>query len=234
MSAMTTRAFSSSSASTIPRPMPPAPPVTTATRPLRSSNALPPVIETRVAAHVNAPGVTPPVGKRVCDHAPALTSAPGTTGRPEERDGRVTTEAQRPAPRGVSAARRDAYGAGLAAAPARQRRVQARRTGPRTAPLAPVPDRELARRDRRPPRLRRAALDSSHLRGRADGHGVAEAHVRSAGRLGLRRDRRLLQGRDRPRRRRPRSGHLVRPPFGRRPAPDDVAVGRSAPHRGDG
>ena len=47
-SAMTTRAFSSSRASTMPRPMPPAPPVTTATWPFRSSNALPPVIETRV------------------------------------------------------------------------------------------------------------------------------------------------------------------------------------------
>src|SRR6185312_15664116 len=62
-SAMTTLAFSSSRASTMPRPMPPAPPVTTATRPLRSSNALPPVIETCVAAHVNAPSVTPPMGQ---------------------------------------------------------------------------------------------------------------------------------------------------------------------------
>ena len=40
-SAMTTRAPSSSSASVMPRPMPAAPPVTTATLPFRSSNACP-------------------------------------------------------------------------------------------------------------------------------------------------------------------------------------------------
>ena len=53
-SAMTTRAPSSSSDSVMPRPMPAAPPVTTATLPFRSSNACPPFLTPR-----QLPTITP-------------------------------------------------------------------------------------------------------------------------------------------------------------------------------
>src|SRR5580704_14382839 len=53
-SAMTTRAPSSSSDSVMPRPMPAAPPVTTATLPFRSSNACPQFSDAPSAFHPNA------------------------------------------------------------------------------------------------------------------------------------------------------------------------------------
>src|SRR5580704_16245162 len=233
-SAMTTRTPSSSRASTMPRPTPPAPPVTPATRPLRSSNALPPVIETRVAAHVNAPAVTPPIGRPGLRWWTCCNVRARIDGPPEERDGRDTAEAVRTPAGGVGAARRDADGTGLAATSARQCGLQARGPGPGAAALAPVAHVQLARRDRRAPRLRGASLDPRHLRRRGDGHGVAAAHVRAARGLGVRRYRHLLHGRDRTGRRCPRSGRLVRPPLVGQPAPDDVALGRAASHRGDG
>ena len=62
---------------------------------------------------------------------------------------------------------------------------------------APTPDRQLAGRDRRAPRLRRAAVAAGDLRGRGDAHGLAGADVRAAARwLVGRRRRRLLPSRD--------------------------------------
>src|SRR3984957_17943194 len=55
-SAMTTRAPSSNSASVMPRPMPAAPPVTTATLPFRSSNTCPQFSDAPSVVHHNAWG----------------------------------------------------------------------------------------------------------------------------------------------------------------------------------